>query len=193
MLFRSTAFGGKLPITFTNLKAFQHNSAINLDWNTASENNIKDYTVERSVDGKNFGSLATVPAGNLSANYYSYVDQKPASGSNYYRIANTDLNGNTKYSEILLVNIESGISFMKVFPNPVINRTINLQVVNQPKGLYTIRLVSNFGQQISITQMQHPGGSGTFTLTPTRDLAPGIYQVEVLHPDGERSSISVVY
>jgi len=189
----TTAVGGTLPLTFTGLKAYQHNTAINIDWNTATENNMKDYTVERSTNGSNYNNIATIKANNLPVNNYSYVDVYPANGSNYYRIMSTDINGVTKYSEIIKVNMEKGFSLMKVFPNPVINKTINLQVINEPAGQYIIRMVNNYGQEIITKQIQHPGGSSTQTITPLLTIPHGIYQLEITQPGGAKTNISVVY
>ena len=189
----TTAVGGALPLTFTGLNAYRHNTAINIDWKTATENNMKDYTVERSTDGSNFKGIAMIKANNLPVNNYSYTDAYPATGSNYYRILSADINGVSKYSEVLKVDIEKGFSLMKVFPNPVINKTINLQVINEPAGLYVIRLVNGFGQLMSTKQVQHPGGSSTVTITPLQNIPHGIYQLEINQPGGAKTNLSVVY
>jgi len=189
----TTAVGGTLPLTFTGLKAYRHNTAINIDWNTAAENNMKEYTVERSADGSNYKEMATIRANNLPVNTYSYVDAFPATGSDYYRIMSTDISGVTKYSEVIKVNIEKGFSLMRVFPNPVINKTISLQVINEPAGQYVIRLINNFGQTIMTKQIEHPGGSSTETITPQQNILRGIYRLEITRPGGIKTIISVVY
>jgi Secretion system C-terminal sorting domain len=189
----TTAVGGTLPLTFTGLKAYQHNSAVNVDWNTANENNMEDYTVERSADGKNFNAISTAKAGNLPIDNYSYVDAMPATGVNYYRIMSTDINAVTRYSEILKVDIEKSFSLMKVFPNPVVNKTINLQFVNQAAGQYEIKLLSSFGQLLFTKQVQHPGGSSTITIEPSQNIPNGIYQLQITQSGGTKTSISVVY
>jgi hypothetical protein len=189
----TTPAGGALPITFTGEKAYQHNSAVNIDWSTATENNMKDYAIQRSADGNNFSEIGSVKANNLPANNYSYADISPLTGVGYYRIMSSGLDGNTKYSSIMKVDIGKGFALMKVFPNPVINRIINLRVVNEPAGLYQVRLINNFGQQVMTQQIQHPGGSSTVNIVPPQSVPHGIYRLVITESGGIRANINVVY
>jgi hypothetical protein len=189
----TTAVGGTLPLTFTGLKAWQQNTAVNVNWNTAAENNMKDYEVQKSTDGSDYKSIAIVKAGNLPLNNYSYTDAYPATGANYYRVVSANLSGLTKYSSVVKVNIERGFSLMRVFPNPVVNETIQLQVVNQPAGQYQARLINSFGQLYSTKQFNHPGGSGLIMITPAQNIPNGIYRLEITGPAGAKTTISVVF
>jgi len=188
----TTVVGGALPITFTGEKAYQQNSAVNIDWSTATENNLKAYTVQRSADGNNFSEIGTVKANNLPASNYTYLDGAPLSGVGYYRIMTSGMDGNAKYSTIMKVDIEKGISVMRVFPNPVVNKAINLQVVNEPAGQYLVKLINNFGQQVMSQQLQHPGGSGTVNMLPPQSIPHGIYHLEIIRPGGLKTSISIL-
>ena len=189
----ATAAGGTLPLTFTGLKAWQQNTAVNINWNTATENNMKDYEVEKSTNGFDYQSIATVKANNLPVNNYSYTDAYPATGANYYRVVSTDLNGLSKYSSVVKVNIEKGFSLIRVYPNPVVNNTIQLQVVNQPAGQYQARLINSFGQLFTAQPFNHTGGSGTIAITPAQHIPNGIYQLEITGPSGAKTTISVVF
>ncbi|MFI5159252.1 MAG: hypothetical protein ACHQF4_10330 [Sphingobacteriales bacterium] len=193
LIFTTAAVGGALPVVFTGERAYQHNSAVNIDWSTATENNMKDYAVQRSADGSHYSEIGTVKANNLPANNYTYSDGSPLTGVGYYRIMSTGLDGNTKYSTVMKVDVGNGFALMKVFPNPVINKTIMLQVLNEPAGVYQVRLLNNFGQQVMSQQLQHPGGSSTVNIVPPQSIPHGIYHLAITEPGGIQANISIVY
>jgi len=82
---------------------------------------------------------------------------------------------------------------ISVYPNPVVNGIINLQLNNQPQGNYGMRLLNKSGQTIMQKQIQHTGGSSTETISLDKYLPRGMYQLEVTKPDGTKSNINVVY
>jgi hypothetical protein len=189
----ASAAAALLPLTFTSVKAYQQNNTINVDWKTANEQNMKLYNVEKSTDGNRFRSISDIGANNLPVNNYSWTDAYPADGNNYYRIRSTGINGEIKYSEVLKVYSAKGKGDIKVFPNPITGNTIHLQMLNQPEGLYEVKLVNNSGQSIMSKQIQHSGGAGTETIRPAQHIPKGIYQLEVTKPDGSKTNIQLMY
>ena len=188
-----TTVSKMLPVTFTATPSYGHSNAISLNWNTSDENDVKDYTIERSSDGINFKEMAIIKTYNAALDNYSYVDAYPQTGSNYYRLQGNLISGDTKYSDIIKVNIEKGISLVRTYPNPVINKTFNLQFVNEPAGPYQVKLVNNAGQPVITKQFQHPGGSGSFILTSLQNIPHGIYRLEITGPGGTKTNVNVVY
>ncbi|HWB92148.1 MAG TPA: T9SS type A sorting domain-containing protein, partial [Puia sp.] len=80
------------------------------------------FTVERSSDGIRFDSLARIntlaPGGNSGIKLdYSAFDLTPLSGTSFYRLKQTDLDGHTKYSDIVSVTLTQHIP-VAVYPNP---------------------------------------------------------------------------
>ncbi|HUN01666.1 MAG TPA: hypothetical protein PLS00_02320, partial [Niabella sp.] len=78
--------------------------------------------LQRSSDGIHFTDWATVnPRGTPSA--YTYRDEHPFSGRNYYRLKMTDNKNTTTYSTIETVNISQSNGLrVQAFPNPVMDR-----------------------------------------------------------------------
>jgi len=95
-----------LPVIWLDQSATCNNGAATIKWSTASEENADFFSVERSLEGTNFTAVATVPAsGNSnSLKYYSYVDTEPASGISYYRLRETDFNGGSVFSELMIID-----------------------------------------------------------------------------------------
>jgi len=182
-----------LPLTFTSVKAYQQSSAIKVDWKTENELNLKLYTVEKSTDGKQFSPISNITPGNLPANSYSWTDAFPAEGNNYYRVRSKDINDEISYTEVLKVYSGRMRGDIRVFPNPVTDNTIHLQIANQPEGLYEVKLINNSGQAVMTKQIQHAGGNNTETIRPAQHIPKGIYQLEITRPDGSKTNIHLMY
>ena len=103
-----------LPVELLSFSATPQNDAVNLEWVTGSEINNQLFTVERSLDANTFVEvLSQQAAGNSSVtNFYRDIDENPLSGVSYYRLKQTDFNGNFSYSEIVPVHFQN--SFQKI-------------------------------------------------------------------------------
>ena len=82
---------------------------------------------------------------------------------------------------------------ISVYPNPIINGIINLQLTNQPPGEYGISLINKLGLVTISGKINHEEGSGTETIHLDRYSARGIYQLEVSGPDGCITNVNVIY
>jgi hypothetical protein len=165
-----------LPIELLSFNAQVCNSKeVCLDWTTASEINNDYFTLERSMDGIHFEPIGIVDgAGNSSALLdYRFTDQQPLSGTSYYRLKQTDFNGEYTYSEIRTVTFSSEGS-ISVFPNPFVSSiTIASNDVLQ-NGNYQVfdlqgKLVYSWNQAANgLNSVQHDLSS----------LVPGVYILE---------------
>jgi hypothetical protein len=182
-----------LPVTFTSIKAYQVNKDIAVEWKAQNESNLEQYDVEKSVDGNNYATAKIVAASNAAASNYNWLDVNPSQGYNYYRVVSTDKNGKTMYSTVVKVLIGKGKQDISIYPNPVTNGIINLQLTNQPAGMYGLRLLNNMGQVMITKQINHAGGSSTETIQLDKYTAHGIYQLEVTKPDGSPTNINVTF
>ncbi len=84
-----------LPIELLFFKASCENNSTKLSWATASETNNDYFSVEKSQDGFTFENINNIPGAGNSNNtlFYSATDEKPFSGTTYYRLKQTDFNG----------------------------------------------------------------------------------------------------
>lgn len=87
-----------LPITLSSFTGVIDNHAIKLDWATASEKNNNMFTILRSGEDKVFTQIGNVSgAGNSdSKKLYVFKDVTPLSGNNYYKLLQTDFNGDSE-------------------------------------------------------------------------------------------------
>lgn len=112
-----------LPVELTEFKAKTiNNTKISLDWSTASAVHFDKYVVERSADGKDFTRLGEVKNKTNGQATYSFQDDKPLVGTNYYRLKLVDTNGDFTYSKIESANIEANKNW-KVYPTTLSKNT----------------------------------------------------------------------
>ncbi len=168
-----------LPINFTTVKAYQKDNNISVEWNIVTEANIARYEVEKSQNGQLFTKAADISArGNNGAASYNWLDVNSVTGNNYYRIKAIENSGNVKYSEIVNVKIGKARGIV-IYPNPVTNKTITLQLNDQQKGTYTVRLFNTTGQTVYLNSIVYMGGAATQTLKLSSNIAKGNYTIEV--------------
>ena len=90
-----------------------------LNWVTETETNNDFFTIERSRDGKTFEEIQTIQGSgtSYSKNFYSFVDKNKLSDKVYYRLSQTDFNGEKKFFAIQVVNCEQE-NEIELYPNP---------------------------------------------------------------------------
>ena len=90
-----------LPVTLVSYRAYESGTAaVTIDWSVAAETASGTFVLERSpADGTNFTNLAVIAATQSST--YSYTDQHPIAGVSYYRLSQTDANGETGHFPVL--------------------------------------------------------------------------------------------
>ena len=183
-----------LPVTFSNIRAFEKGNDIAVEWAAENELNVLKYIVEKSADGVNFSKLATFLAkGANSATYlYEMLDINPLPGNHFYRILSVSQDGSTVYSSAVLVRTGKKQAGITIYPNPVKDNTIGVAFNNVEKGVYGIKLINTLGQIMMIDKINIPAGSSTEMIRPRSSLAPGIYQLEVSSPGKQVSTIKVI-
>jgi hypothetical protein len=108
-----------IELLFFQAEPQENERIVDLNWSTASETDNDYFTVERSPDGINWTEILEVEgAGNSSIklDYYEQ-DKEPLFGESFYRLKQTDINGEYDYSPIVRIN-QNGISEILLYPNP---------------------------------------------------------------------------
>lgn len=103
-------FGGSaLPVELLSFDAeLTDNQYVNIMWSTASQL-INDYfTIETSIDGYEWEEFTKIPGcGNCNTQMdYRVVDENPYKGISYYRLKQTDYDGNSETFHPVSVNIK---------------------------------------------------------------------------------------
>jgi hypothetical protein len=171
------ANGAPLPIVLTSFSAIPMGVNVQLNWTTATEINNDYFTVEHSKNGSIFEEVAKVKgAGNSSIILnYSVMDLKSYFGTSFYRLKQTDHDGNYSYSDI--ISTMSGRDFtFSVFPNPF-QQTLNIYLddvllLNETQ-LVVFDITGKEFIRIPLKQSS--------TQIDTLSLEPGIYIYHILN------------
>ncbi|CAN5730107.1 hypothetical protein BH10BAC2_BH10BAC2_15910 [soil metagenome] len=183
-----------LPVSLSNLKAYQKENKIQVDWEAHNELNMRQYEIEKSLDGNSFVKIGITPALNngLPVNRYTIPDANPLQGNNFYRIKAIDKDGRVIYSTVVKVNISNVKSSIVVMPNPVIDNTINIKLNNVPSGRYNLILYNVLGQPVLQRTIEHAGGSSSQVFTLPSAAPNGVYVLRLLNKSGSFETRLVV-
>ena len=186
-----------LPVTLLSFTAESvDNEHIQINWSTISEDNNAYFTVERSSDAQTFEVIGAREGAGSSTDiqYYQFIDNTPLSGVSYYRLRQTDFNGESEYSELRKVTFsqpEADYQF-KVYPNPVASgETVKLGYqVQQNQEAYVSLITSNgmVTEQFSTTLM---AGENQLVL-PISTLPKGLHFLRVLTVDGKTTTLKLI-
>ncbi|MES2772834.1 MAG: hypothetical protein V4722_01530 [Bacteroidota bacterium] len=167
-----------LPIDFVNVYVAQVGQVIKTFWKSASEKEMKEYQVEKSLDAISFTTIGTVTAKGSStvATEYDFADLQPSVGKNFYRVKAIDKSGRSTYSVIVKINYGRVDNTLTIFPNPVKDQ-INLQMVGLKPGTYDLEIFNDAGQKMITKKIVYNGGYGLQQIPLVSNMMKGPYRL----------------
>ena len=113
-----------LPIELLDFSAAMNGDKVTLTWTTATEINNDFFTIERTLDGISFEEVLETPGAGNSFTPLTYVgeDGNPLPGTSYYRLKQTDYDGQFEYSSMVELHNDY-ISDMRTYEITVANNT----------------------------------------------------------------------
>ena len=189
--FRDTDNAITLPIELLSFTAIKVGAYVQLDWSTATEINNDYFTIERSLDGEKFEEILTEQgAGNSSSKLvYRRYDEAPLMGYNYYRLSQTDFNGESESFNVEVVNFDGGMRLdnnstinMKVYPNPTNGSQLKLLIERLDEGELILDIVTAEGQLIDQRQLivETEKSNWQVEVLQGKSLAAGTYYLRVI-------------
>lgn len=172
------------PVKLVSFSGGTSNGKSTLLWNVTSQENIKEYVIERSLNGTQFSTIGSIQVGN--SNKYSFVDNQLNSGITYYRLKMVDISGKIIYSNVLRIS-SNNISFsINAYPNPFTKDvTISYPTV---KSNALISIKSLDGKSLLTQRLI----SGTSTTTvELSNIARGTYYL-IYQSEGEMISKKII-
>lgn len=109
-----------LPLNLLSFDAIKQMKKVLLQWITENEINADRYIVERSGDGVSYTAIGSVTAFNtVTKNNYSFTDNQPLPGLNFYRLRIMDKDASFRNSPVRKVNFDNAGIDISVYPVPV--------------------------------------------------------------------------
>ncbi len=175
--------GGAVPIALASFTAIANNKTITTNWHTSTELNTHHFIIQHSTDGGSFTDLGIVKAIGSGANSYSFTDNNPANGINYYRLKSVDKDGGYTYSKVVSVQITVNSNQLSVFPNPSKDK-----LMIKGSHIASIQVIDNLGRVLK-TQTLKDATNQTLSVV---GLPIGTYQLRVQTTDGKVISAGFV-
>ena len=173
-----------LPVDMKSFKAVKDNNIVKISWEVGTENNVLGYEIQRSKDGSHFEPIGFVDAA-AQANY-SYVDDRPLAGTNFYRVVTIDNDRRLKYTSIVSVDGRKDL-FISRFPNPTTN-TLLVQHQEVSSGDATLRVSSFDGKVMKALRLAM---NSVQTNIDVSTLRAGTYVLEFVN-GGKRISTTFI-
>lgn len=168
------------PVKFISIEAKRNpDQTVNVLWKVDNEINMQSYSVERSLNGIAFNSILSAQPllNNGGRADYSANDQHPMTGDNFYRIKGLDINGMVQYSAIVKISSMKASAGITVYPNPVKDKRINVQLSGFIPGNYNVRLFNKLGQVVYQNTKQLNSPNASLDIQLDKGFSSGTYQL----------------
>lgn len=175
-----------LPTGLLFFEVQRKDNAADLLWRMVSEQNMKGFEIERSVDGQNWTEIGFVESSSENGNSnkqqdYAYTDLNPVSGYNYYRLRQLDHDGNGKYGPVRFVKFDKKI---KVYPTHVTDNVI----ISGLSGSESIAVYDALGRKVKDIK-----SNDNFVIyVDMSDLDNGYYHINILSEESRTSQVVVL-
>lgn len=178
-----------LPVSLINFEAGWVGHYVNLSWVTGSETNNDFYTIERSKNGFEFTMVGMVNGAGTSTseNRYSLTDFESFEGLMYYRLKQTDYNGQFTYSKLIAMRrttLKESVTF-SLFPNPASdNLNLSFSLANPEIIFYCLMTI----QGKILVSGSFSGHEGENLLAVSLDiLSKGLHVLRIRHGESSQS------
>ncbi|MCG8327061.1 MAG: hypothetical protein MI974_05215 [Chitinophagales bacterium] len=172
-----------LPITLSSFVADKQNNTTHLHWRTSTEVNNDYMAIERSSDGRTFEEIGRVQGRGTTQieQSYSFVDEWPLPGINYYRLRQVDFDGRYEYHETVAVDFsDKTTGKLLVYPTQV-DSHLKIVADSEMNKDAQVQVLSTDGK---IWKTTHWLEKSTLMELSVDKLPAGSYWLRVL--DGER-------
>lgn len=169
-----------LPIELLSFDARLREKVIDLTWITHSETNNDFFSIERSADGLRFESIGRKTGAGTSreARQYGFTDAQPISGINYYRLKQTDFDGQYSYSNVLSIQMKADDFYVDILQNPVQGNTLQLIFEGHQPGLAAVEIYNAAGQKAGDDLLEISSGK-SFPVIDIADFTAGVYFAKI--------------
>jgi hypothetical protein len=140
---------------------------------------VNTFTIQRSDNSKNFTDIALQQAtANIPDQNYSFTDNQPPAGENYYRLKVVNADGTTEYSAtVMVINGNTGKDWV-MYPVPVTDLlTLQYRGIAPIKGVINVFIQTMSGKIL----FRLRAASSTRTIKiPVDNLGKAIYDIRII-------------
>jgi hypothetical protein len=137
-----------LTAELTDFTAKNNGTTNVLNWSTASERNNAAFDIQRSNNGTDFTTISNVKGRGTttSVSDYTFTDNAPSNGINYYRLRAVDRDGKATLSKnVAVINGSSKSGIVKVYPT-VADAVLTVEMISD--GSTTLKIMDIMGKTV---------------------------------------------
>jgi hypothetical protein len=166
------ASNSALPVNWLSVSADIIDRQVLVTWIVENEQNVKNYTLQRSADGLTFTDLQSINATTIvvAEKQYQAIDAVPLTNNNYYRIRQADKDGRYSFSKIVRIKNADNNGFV-ITPNPA----TDVVTIKNDSPIFQLQCFNNNGQLMYNVK---PGSNQW--LIPLHGWAAGVYYVKIV-------------
>lgn len=144
----SVSIGTPLPIELLDFTVKSDDDKVDIVWHTATEINNDFFSIQRSLDGKIWETIEVIDGAGHSSTILGYQtsDPSPFEGTSYYRLKQTDFDGEKSYSLTRSVFVSKKKSRLFIYPNPTQN---TVTVEGNSNELEHLLIYNVYGQDLT--------------------------------------------
>lgn len=184
-----------LPLQLLYFTAFPmvDTKKVNVEWESVSEVNLKEFRLYRSDDGVNFNHLTSVKTKGQNGENQKYTYEDACCNNQetrYYKLLSIDNDGTISYEKVVAVTLKGNKEITKFAPNPANNNFIisfgedalhvqtKLQVFNSVGKLVIEEdfVTDNFFKQVNIEELP----AGIYFISLSTPASPEIIKYKLV-------------
>lgn len=180
-----------LPNNNLSLVGERKGNAIQLNWKVTQQTDIALFSLEKSINGRDFSSINSINKNDALIEYNS-TDTKPFNTTTYYRIRQQNIDGSYSYSNVVSVKglKTVGVQIAEVYPNPILSK---LNVLITADGAKTAQMVITdlAGKTVTTSSINLQDGENNISLN-VHNLTAGNYIIQVVDKNQKSNLVKIV-
>ena len=169
-----------LPIELKSFTASNNGKTNLVQWETALEENIRSFVVEKSENGTNWSQMAQTSPN--TSKRYTLTDNNPFK-TTYYRLLSIENDGHENTSKIISVSFDKNLNVNIISAT---NDVVRLNIFSQNEDDATISIIDMNGRILTSQKAYLDAKNNNIDLSTA--LQSGMYVVKISTTSGEQAS-----
>jgi hypothetical protein len=156
------------------------NNKVTLSWTVADNETVSHFEIEKSVNGKDFSTVAVLFASELKGTAdYNYAETINSNEKVMFRLKMFDKGQDVDYSKILVFQTKAAnTNDIKIFGNPVMDK-LTFSFIADATQTVNVKVYDLAGKVVMSQKVNSQEGSNMLSLPLSSTFKPGMYVVEV--------------
>lgn len=195
LLVRSTGSVSPLSESLLNFMLETKDGSVKIHWSTSANEKADYFTIQRSINGKDFTNIVNVNArpDTSDEDEYIFSDKTPVSSPLvYYRLRHVFKNGKFVTHPLSAIRFRSdkGFSIERINPSPF-EKSCDISYYLPKSGRVWIQITDQKGNIIKTLSFEAPQGKNVHVFKDELNLQAGTYTLSMIFDNKKMSTLLV--